>query len=191
MEIRPLLRVLMAAAVAVAMTSVSGASTASAVPLAAAGAPPSHPVAYVPLRDAHAATPFDKSFKNLDYNGGAVMPSNTNYIVFWSPRGVSAYGPGAPPQYVTGVEQYFKDVADDSGGRQNVESVATQYNDLTGATVHYASTFGGAILDTHPYPRSECPTNGPVIECLTDAQIQRELERVVAARHLKRDLRHE
>ena len=182
---------LVAAVLAAATTCIAGASIASAVPAGAASVRPSHAVSYVPLRGANAATPADKTFNNLDYNGGPVMPSNTNYIVFWSPSGLSAYGPGAPPQYVTGLEQYFTDLAHDSGGRQNVDSVATQYNDLTGAFVHYASRFGGAILDTDPYPASQCPTNAPVTHCVTDAQIQRELERVVNAHHLKRDLTHE
>ena len=61
------------------------------------------------------------------------MPRNTNYLVFWSPRGISAYGPGSPPQFVSGLEQYFIDLAHDSGGNENVDSVATQYNDATGA----------------------------------------------------------
>ena len=130
-------------------------------------------------------------FVNVDYNGGAVMPRSTNYLVFWSPKGINAYGPGTPPQFVTGLEQYFIDLAHDSGGNQNVDSVATQYNDLTGASARYQVTFGGAILDTDPYPPSLCPVNAPVQHCLTDAQIQRELEHVAASHGLPRDLSHE
>ena len=69
----------------------------------------------------------------MDYNGGPVMPSNTDYLVFWSPQGFGAYGPGSPPEYVTGLEQYFKDLPHDNGGHQNADSVSTQYNDSTGA----------------------------------------------------------
>jgi PKD repeat protein len=152
-------------------------------------------VSYQPLRSAasrlHRAAlrpnTFDKVFGNMDYNGGPVMPSNTDYMVLWSPKGLSAY----PPEYVPGVARFFKDLAHDSGGHQNVDSVSTQYNDVTGAFAKYAVTFGGAVVDTHPYPKSLCPVHGAVIECLTDAQIQRELERFVSANHLKRDLSHE
>ena len=150
------------------------------------------PASYVPLRGA-ASGPVagDTVFSNVDYNGGAVMPTNTDYLVFWSPKGIGAYGAGTPPQFVTGLEQYFIDLAHDSGGHQNVDSVATQYNDATGASVHYQVTFGGAILDTDPYPPSECPVNAPVTHCLTDAQIEHELEHVASSHGLPRDLTHE
>jgi PKD repeat protein len=148
-------------------------------------------VSYQPLRGAAPKTPLDTTFNNMDYNGGPVMPSNTAYLIFWSPSGFGAYGSGSPPQYVSGLEQYFKDLSHDSGGHQNTDSVSTQYNDLTGAFSRYSVKFGGAFLDTDPYPASQCPAVPPVTECLTDAQIQTELEKVAAADHLKRDLSHE
>ena len=58
---------------------------------------------------------------------------------------------------MAGLEQFFTDLAHDSGGHQNVDSVATQYNDATGASRDYDSHFGGAILDTDPYPASQWP----------------------------------
>ena len=73
-------------------------------------------------------------FNNVDYNGGPVMPSNTDYIVFWSPSGLGAYG----PEFVSGLERWFKDLAHDSGGDQNADSVSAQYRDLTGAFARYA-----------------------------------------------------
>lgn len=187
MRIRPL-RIVPAVAILVAMM-IPGMSGASAH---AAPAVPSTNASFVPIPGA-ARSPggYDRVFRNIDYNGGAVMPRNTNYLVFWSPRGIGAYGPGSPPQFVAGLEQYFTDLAHDSGGNQNVDSVATQYNDATGASVNYNSTFGGAILDTDPYPPSQCPVNAPVKACLTDAQIQRELEHLVATRGLPHDLTHE
>ncbi|MFL5832233.1 MAG: PKD domain-containing protein [Solirubrobacteraceae bacterium] len=145
-------------------------------------------VSYQPLAGGSTqVTPFDAVFTNMDYNGGPVMPSNTNYMVLWSPTGLSAY----PPEYVGGLARYFRDLAHDSGGDQSVESVATQYNDLTGAFSSYDARFGGVLLDRHPYPESQCPTAAPVTNCLTDAQIQQELVRFVTGRHLKTDLSHE
>jgi PKD repeat protein len=178
------------------------ATTASAV---LQTLPDGQTVSYQPLRGSRAASPaasvspFDTVFGNVDYNGGAVMPSNTDYMVLWSPKGVGAYSEEPrrdnaserEPQYVSGVERYFRDLAHDNGGNQNVDSVSTQYNDLTGAVSNYAVTFGGALVDTDPYPKSECPVSKPVIECLTDAQIQAELEKFTAARGLAHDLTHE
>jgi PKD domain len=150
-------------------------------------------VSYQPMRSA--AQQFvkpDSVFNNMDYNGGPVMPSNIDIMLFWSPKGYTEYGsPGNPPEYVTGIEQYWSDLQHDNGGDQNVDSISTQYGDLTGAFARYQVTYGGAILDTDPYPTSECPASGPVTNCLTDAQIQAEVEKVAAAQGIPADLSHE
>ncbi len=176
---------LVAAVTAAIVVSGIAASSASAVLLKL---PNGQTVSYQPLRSA--ASQYargDNAFGNMDYNGGPVMPSNKDYMVLWSPKGVGAY----PAGYVAGLGQYFKDLSANNGGHQNTDSVSTQYNDSTGAFVKYAVTFGGALVDTNPYPKSQCPVQSPVIECLTDAQIQQELEKFVTANHLKRDLNHE
>jgi hypothetical protein len=179
---RKLMMLVLAAAVVV---SALAASNASAV---LKRLPNGQTVSYQPLANAGpSVTPFDNAFTNMDYNGGPVMPSNTDYMVLWSPNGRSAY----PHEFVRGVAQYFRDLAHDSGGNQSVESVATQYNDLTGAVSNYDVRFGGVLVDRHPYPKSECPANSPVTACLTDAQIQQELVNFVTAHHLKTDLSHE
>ncbi|HEY6397728.1 MAG TPA: hypothetical protein VIX82_09775, partial [Solirubrobacteraceae bacterium] len=176
---------LVAAFAAAIVVSAIGASSASAVLLKL---PNGQAVSYQPLRGAALApTRFDAVFGNMDYNGGPVMPSNTDYMVLWSPQGLSPY----PKEYVPGIARFFRDLAHDNGGHQNVDSVSTQYNDLTGASARYAVKFGGVLIDRHPYPTSRCPANAPVIQCLTDPQIQRELVRFTTARHLKRDLSHE
>jgi PKD repeat protein len=132
-------------------------------------------------------TPFDLVFNNMDYNGGPVMPSNTDYAVYWSPSGASGY----PDGYINGLATWFTDLAHDSGGNQNTDSVSAQYQDLTGAFAKYQTTFGGSLIDTQPYPTSQCPVNAPVTNCLTDAQAQTELERFVAEKGLPKDLSHE
>jgi len=148
-----------------------------------------HAVSYQPLRTAaQGPTPFDSTFNNLDYNGGPVMPSNTDIMLFWSPKGYNAY---QSQEYVTGIEQYWKDLQADSGGNQNVDSISTQYGDTTGAFANYQVTYGGAILDTNPYPASQCPTGPRITNCLTDAQLQAEVERVAAAYNIPADLTHE
>lgn len=165
--------------------AVSGIATTPSVAAAAAPRTTGHVASYIPLRTA--VRPFDSVFGNVDYNGGPVMPSNTDYIVFWSPKGFGAYG----PEYVSGLEQWFRDLAHDSGGDQNTDSVSAQYNDSTGAFASYDVHFGGGVLDTDPYPANQCPVNAPVTNCFTDAQLQRELERFVEAHHFKTDLSHE
>jgi len=86
---------------------------------------------------------FDELFQNVDYNGGPVMPSNTNYTLYWDPSGAPAY----PAEYKSGVNAYLEDLAHDSGGHQNVDSVSTQYNDSEGQFANYDSHFGGELVD--------------------------------------------
>jgi PKD domain len=174
------------AAIALGALGTSTVSAASSSPAASgsASAHSKHPASIVPLRN---KAPFDQVFTNMDYNGGPVMPSNTDYMVMWSPGGLGAY----PAGYVSGLEQWFTDLAHDSGGVQNTDSVSAQYADLTGAHSSYATTFGGVLVDTNPYPTTECPVNSPVVACLTDPQIQQELVNFVGANGLKADLSHE
>jgi PKD repeat protein len=194
MRIRPL-RIGLAACAAIALagsqlaTPISAAAAVSqpTAPATAHRSPaPPHPMDYVPIRGSK-VTPFDQVFTNMDYNGGPVMPSNTDYMVMWSPAGLSAY----PAGYVSGLATYFSDLAHDSGGHQNADSVAAQYNDLTGAFAQNQTTFGGVLVDTDPYPPAQCPAAAPVTACLTDPQIQTELTQFVTSRGLKTDLSHE
>jgi PKD repeat protein len=145
-------------------------------------------LSYQPLRGAAtpsgAIRPFDKAFKNLDYNGGPVMGSNTNYTVYWRP----STGPAYPSGYQAGVNRYLTDLAHDSGGQKNVDSVSTQYNDVSGEFANYNSRFGGALIDENPYPANGC-AQAPI--CLTDEQLRAELTEFVKARGLPIDLAHE
>ena len=83
------------------------------------------PVSYQPLRGVAPSSVAPLVSANLIYHGGPVMTSNTNYTFYWAPRGSPAY----PAGYQSGVNRYLEDLAHDSGGKQNVDSVATQYND--------------------------------------------------------------
>jgi hypothetical protein len=176
-------RVLRCAAIALLASAVlaAGASSASALIVHPA---PGKTLSYQPLRGSHAARPFDALFTNVDYNGGPVMPSNTNYAVYWRPSGAPAY----PADYQPGLNRYFEDLAHDSGGTQNVDSVSAQYNDTAGDFALYSSQFGGALIDTDPYPANGCK-QAPI--CLTDAQLQTELKSFVKAHGLPHDLSHE
>jgi hypothetical protein len=171
---------LLGALVAALMALAAASAQAVIVPL-----PGGKAASYVPLRGtAPLVQPFDEAFSNLDYNGGPVMPSNTNYVVYWSPSGPSAY----PAGYQSGVNQYFEDLAHDSGGHENVDSVATQYNDASGQFANYDSHFGGAFNDEDPYPVNGCKQ---ATTCLTDAQIAAELKKFAEAHGLAMDLTHE
>ena len=120
----------------------------------------------------------------VKYHGGPVMPSNTNYALYWDPAG----GPEYPAGYESGLNRYFTDLAHDSGGDQNTDSVLTQYKDKAGEFANYDSHFGGALIDTDPYPANGCSA-APV--CFTDEQLRAEITKYVEAHELPMDLQHE
>ena len=83
--------------------------------------------------------------------------------------------------YQTVINRYFADVAHDSGGTSNVYSVATQYYDNPGAVhIQYQSTFGGSYVSHDPLPASVCD-DGLDTYCLTDQQLQGEIQNVLTA----------
>ncbi|MGP0103656.1 MAG: IPT/TIG domain-containing protein, partial [Solirubrobacteraceae bacterium] len=120
----------------------------------------------------------------VEYHGGPVMPSNTNYPLYWDPAG----GPEYPAGYESGLDRYFEDLAHDSGGVQNTDSVLIQYSDKAGEFANYDSHFGGAQIDTEPYPANGCSA-API--CLTDEQLRAEIVKYVEAHKLPMDLEHE
>jgi PKD repeat protein len=180
---------LSAVAAAVVTAFLAGASASSALLVRLKNG---RSISYQPAPHARGATgpgsrasqPFDKFFSNLDYNGGPVMPSNINYALYWDPKGTPEY----PADYRSGLNQFFEDLAHDSGGHENVDSIAGQYNDSAGDFASYSSHFGGELTDEDPYPANGC-NRAPI--CLTDAQIRTELTKYVTAHGLPTDLNHE
>ncbi len=153
------------------------ASSASAVIMYL---PNGQPVSYLPVPGKRPATTtrraphaFDELFSNLDYNGGPVMASNTDYALYWSPKTATPY----PGDYRSGINTYFEALAHDSGGHQNTDSVASQYNDAEGQFANYNVKFGGELVDEDPYPSNGC-TRATI--CLSDAQLQTEISKFVA-----------
>ena len=111
----------------------------------------------------------------LVYHGGPVMHTNTTYAIYWAPDGF------ADANYETLINRFFTDVAAASGSTTNVYSVATQYSDTQGP-IKYQSTFGGAYTDSTAYPASGCD-DGVDSVCLSDSQLQTEIQAVVDAEH--------
>lgn len=121
------------------------------------------------------------------YHGGAVMRNVTIHTIFWAPAGYRYDGsPGAgAPGYVPLIQQFFADVAHDSGSTGNVFSLLNQYGDQSGVgnyQIHYDEAVD-SVRDTHPYPAAtnQCPSPSGVATCITDLQVQREVDRVIGA----------
>jgi hypothetical protein len=108
-----------------------------------------------------------------------VMRTNTVYAIYWMPNN-NACDAIPCSTYQAGVNQYFTDIAHDRGLSTNVYSAATQYYDATGP-ISYSSTFAGSYVDTNPYPASGC-NDGVDAVCLTDLQLQTEIQNVLTAK---------
>ena len=110
----------------------------------------------------------------LVYHGGPVEHTNKTYAIYWVPAGYTMQS-----GYSSLINQFFGDVAADSGKTTNVYSTGTQYYDGSG-NVQYSSSFGGSYTDTSPLPASGCSDSDTSV-CLTDAQEQAEIKKDVAA----------
>lgn len=128
----------------------------------------------VAAREAHSASSRALGSGNLRYHGGPVEHTNTVYAIYWVPPGFSIES-----GYDTTINRFFGDVAADSGKTTNVYYTGTQYYDGSG-NVQYSSSFGGSYTDTSALPASGCSDSYTSV-CLTDAQLQAEIEKDIAA----------
>jgi PKD repeat protein len=129
----------------------------------------------------------------LSYLGGPVVGTaattgeNSVHALFWSPSGY-AY----PAGYQNGIDTYLNDVAAASGSASNVYGVATQFweGQPTGSPhIHYDVHVGAPVAVADPYPSGGgcSPDSGHgegYSACVTDAQIQSEMDSVLALDHL-------
>jgi hypothetical protein len=124
--------------------------------------------------------------RRIPYLGGAVLHSSRVYLIFWQPTGS---GLSFDPGYIQLVDQFAQDVAADSHLTTNVFALTGQYHDTRGPAA-YSIALAIPRIDSNPLPSSGCtePTEGGPgwSLCLTDAQIQQELDQVINTDHLPR-----
>jgi hypothetical protein len=116
----------------------------------------------------------------VDYHTGSVMPTTTTYAIYWLPAGAhfeTGEPGGSDARYQSLVNRFLQDV-----GGTSYYNVLTQYSkDAKGRTVangpiQNSSTFGGAVVDTNPYPHAGTTSNP-----LFDYDISAEVTRVMRA----------
>ncbi len=112
---------------------------------------------------------------NLTYHNGPVMHTNTVYAIYWVPAGYSVSA-----NYESIINGFFQNVAADSTKTSNVYYSDSQYYDTANGNILYQSTFGGSIVDTNAFPANGC-TDSYTTKCLSDAQLQTEVQRVMSA----------
>jgi hypothetical protein len=174
-------------AMAAVMLFVPGGS-ASAATRGASAAPRAHRIGGIvpdiPTRG-HVARRYAPRTANLSYGGGPVLHSNRSHVIFWQPAGS---GLSFEPGYAALVERFLAQVAADSHMPGNVYGLSGQYRDAFGPAA-YNSAYEGWVTDSAPLPPNGCqePSTGPGWSyCVTDAQLEQQLEEVVTADHLPR-----
>jgi hypothetical protein len=131
-----------------------------------------------------------------NFNGNPVLHSNNTYAIYWDP--VNTYF-HSDWQHL--ISTFFFDFGADSGDLTNVFAVDAQYTDRTNQPAAYRTTFKGAFDDTNRYPASGCTDPKPFEEedqilsegvhvpvCLTNAQIQAQLQTVIAQHSLPKGM---
>jgi hypothetical protein len=120
--------------------------------------------------------------------GGAASPAHAQiqgvvpHILSKASRAVSPTTLTFDASYETLINRYFTDVAHDSGATSNVYSAATQYYDDPGQVhIQYQSAFGGSFVAKDPLPANGCH-DGFDAYCLTDQQLQDEIQTVLTAK---------
>ena len=107
----------------------------------------------------------------MAYHDGAVLHSLTVHPILWEPAG-ETYPSG---QYGY-LDQFLKDAAASiASGSASIFRVAQEYADTQGPALQ-SMTVASPVTDSAPYPASACAATQSQPTCLTDAQVQAELD---------------
>ncbi len=124
---------------------------------------------------------------NMTYRNGPVMLQTHTIPIFWEPPTLQDGSPIAPAAgYNILLQRFLTDI-----GGHGLYNNQTQYYQVVSSTTQHivnSSGFLTAIVDTTPYPAStgDCAANA-VVNCITDAQLQTEIAKVITAQALPTD----
>jgi hypothetical protein len=116
------------------------------------------------------------------HSGGSIMPSATLYAIYWIPASGKLQN-GNPTIMSAAYQNLQTRFLTDYPGHGLV-NILTQYYQL-GFTPPWISTaggLGGVAVDTSPYPASGCTDTATPFNCITDTQIQAEIQKVMTAK---------
>jgi hypothetical protein len=119
----------------------------------------------------------------LLYHGGPIISSVTTYAIFWLPASGKLQN-GAS----TSLSAHYQAVQDnmlaDYPGH-GIDNNNTEYYETSGTIttyIHNAGGLGGSDVDTDAYPASGCTDHDTPGNCITDAQIRAEIEKVMSVK---------
>jgi hypothetical protein len=118
----------------------------------------------------------------MTYHGGPVMTSANTYAIFWIPAHLQSGAATTLPAHYQSVVESFLQLYPHHG----LDNNNTQYYQVTGSSffrftnfVQNTGAYVAAYVDTAPYPSSGCTDWYTGSNCLSDSQIQSEIERVM------------
>jgi hypothetical protein len=116
----------------------------------------------------------------LVYHGGQTMQWGAKaYAIFWAPAKLQNGGStGLSSHYQTVQKNLLLDY-----GKHGIDNNNTQYYQNSGSAKSYIQNYGylaGSYVDTSAYPASGCTDALTPGNCITDAQIQTEITKVMS-----------
>jgi hypothetical protein len=106
------------------------------------------------------------------------MQTANTYAIFWVP---SQLQNGAPTSMTAHYQTVQKNMLTDYPAH-GLDNNNTQYYQINGSTAKYIKNVGklaGSYVDTNPYPASGCSDSATPGNCITDAQLIAEIQRVM------------
>lgn len=114
----------------------------------------------------------------LSYHGGPIMSGEYLYAIFWVPAKLQN---GQTTSLTAKYEATVKQMLSDYPYHAIANNSTQYYSSIAGATNYFVSQGGlaGAYVDMNPYPASGCHDAVTPGNCITDAQLQTEIKRVM------------
>jgi hypothetical protein len=115
----------------------------------------------------------------LTYQGGPIMTGDNFYAIFWIPPTLQNGNPTSlSTKYQTVTKQFLGDYP-----YHGIANNSTQYYSVKNGVSKYFTGVGklaASYIDTNPYPASGCSDTVTPSNCITDAQLQTEIQRVMS-----------
>jgi hypothetical protein len=113
----------------------------------------------------------------LLYHGGPVMTTANTYAIFWVPPALQN---GGATSMSAAYQTVQKNVLADYAGH-GLDNNNTQYyqGSTTKKYIQNTGKLAGSYVDTTSYPASGCSDSATPGNCITDAQLQTEVEKVM------------
>ena len=122
----------------------------------------------------------------VTYGGGSIMQTAQIYNIFWAPpklqNGTAAVMTAHYEAVTNSMSADYVGHTISSNNTQYYQKVSTIVTDISGLTTlpgGSAGSFGGSYVDVNPFPASQCTDTATPGNCVTDAQMQTEIKRVM------------